>query len=259
MVKNLTATSRAESPRLNATPPPRRNSPPSSQPRVVKRRGTHADNTQVNEAEAKLLSGIEEGRFVPGQRLIVRELVHRLGYKPAVIQEALRRLESHGVVEIVKYRGATVRFLSRQDIIDIFDVMEAITILIVRNLAERNSTNRSELKSIGRQAHRFHMRSEKSTSVADYMHENAHFWNRLAELVGNPVLQNIRNMVQPLLFRLAMEGLSAVGNHDRWIENHEEIITALLDKDTARAERLALHSVRNVKDAILQLPDGAFE
>jgi DNA-binding GntR family transcriptional regulator len=218
-----------------------------------------ATGDRVGEIEIVLRRGIQEGRFAPGQRLIESELVRRLGVKRAVIKEALRRLESDGLVHIEKHRGATVKFISRREVLDIFDLMDAVCILIVRRVAARADAHRSDLDAILEHAREFRARSNHIAYVPEYMRENARFWDALSAIVGNPLLERIRLRLQPPLFRLAMRGLAVSDDRERWIESHQEIVSALMAGDAVRAEKLALESVRQVRDAILALPDSAFE
>ena len=52
----------------------------------------------------------------PGERLVEKDLAARLGVSKTPVREALAMLEADGLVEATPYRGAIVRWLSRNEI-----------------------------------------------------------------------------------------------------------------------------------------------
>jgi DNA-binding GntR family transcriptional regulator len=52
----------------------------------------------------------------PGERLVEKDLAARLGVSKTPVREALALLEADGLVEATPYRGAIVRWLSRNEI-----------------------------------------------------------------------------------------------------------------------------------------------
>ncbi|MFI0480707.1 GntR family transcriptional regulator [Actinomadura sp. 9N215] len=55
-----------------------------------------------------LRSRILDGTYVPGYRLVIKELARETGVSTIPLREALRRLQSDGVVEVVRNVGARV-------------------------------------------------------------------------------------------------------------------------------------------------------
>jgi DNA-binding GntR family transcriptional regulator len=67
-----------------------------------------------------LRTAIIEGRLAPGQRLIERELIEMTGVSRTVIREALRQLESEGVVATIPNKGPIVRELTLAEATDLY-------------------------------------------------------------------------------------------------------------------------------------------
>lgn len=65
---------------------------------------------------------ILEGVFVPGDRLVERELAQRLGVSKTPVREALKVLERRGLVASHPYRGTSVRQVDQKLVRDIFEV-----------------------------------------------------------------------------------------------------------------------------------------
>lgn len=76
-----------------------------------------------------LRTAIIEGRLAPGARLIERELIEMMGVSRTVIREALRQLESEGVVQTIPNKGPIVRQLTLDEAKDLYlirSVMEGL-------------------------------------------------------------------------------------------------------------------------------------
>ncbi len=66
------------------------------------------------------------GRFKPGERLIERELCDMMGVSRTAVREALRQLESEGLVENIAKRGPIVARITRTDAISIYEMRGVI-------------------------------------------------------------------------------------------------------------------------------------
>lgn len=214
----------------------------------------------LDAAVEQLKRDIFQGRFVPGQRLVEVDIMSHLEITRGRVRDVFKRLHAEGIVQLDRNRGASVRKASREEVFDIFEVLEEISILIIRKIGSRvgDKDMQQRLRASLNEARKFHDRSVNIIKVPEYMDENARFWGDLADLAGNPVLSEIRLRLQAPLFRLAMEGLTVRGSHEQWIARHEEIISALLDDNTGHAVRHARKSMHDVWKAILELPDSAF-
>ena len=215
---------------------------------------------ELENAVGVLRRDIHEGRFVPGQRLVETDLMKYLEDTRGRVREVFRRLEAEGLVQIDKNRGASVRKISREELANITEVLEDISILIIRKAGKRvdQNDNRERLTKTLKTARRFRADSTEIVQVSAYMDENARFWGSLADTAGNPVLSDIRIRLQSLLFRFAMQGLTIQGNREKWISWHEDIIADLLIGNVSQAVRDAKKSMANVWESILSLPDSAF-
>ena len=214
----------------------------------------------IDAAVEQLKRDILQGRFVPGQRLVEVDMMSHLDITRGRVRDVFKRLQAEGIVQLDKNRGASVRKVSREEVYNIFEVLEEVSILIIRKIGSRSEDEemRRRLRESLDAARKFRDRSVNIIRVLDYMDENARFWGDLAELAGNPVLSDIRIRLQAPLFRLAMEGLTVGGSPEQWIARHEEIISALLDSNITQAVHHARKSMHDVWKAILELPDSAF-
>src|ERR1700687_3081267 len=70
----------------------------------------------------ELRQSIIAGRLLPGARLIERELIAMMGVSWAVIREALRQLESEGLIAIIPNKGPIVRELTLAEAKDLYSI-----------------------------------------------------------------------------------------------------------------------------------------
>lgn len=85
---------------------------------------------------AALAEAIVGGRYQPGDRLVEAVLVKEFGVSHGPVRDALRILQSSGLVLISPYRGAQVSALSVREVQEIYQVRAALVGLRARWIAE---------------------------------------------------------------------------------------------------------------------------
>jgi DNA-binding GntR family transcriptional regulator len=93
--------------------------------------------TLAEKAFDTLHTAIITGQLRPGTRLPIEELAEVLEMSPMPIREAVRRLDSAGLVENIPHRGARVTELSITDLAEVVDARLALEVLAIRRAAER--------------------------------------------------------------------------------------------------------------------------
>lgn len=86
--------------------------------------------------------------LAPGDRLVETELANRLGVSKTPVREALFMLEADGLVDVAPYRGATVRWLSQNEMLEQGYLVDALEMPGYPIVVERITD--AELKEIRR-------------------------------------------------------------------------------------------------------------
>ncbi|MES2604689.1 MAG: GntR family transcriptional regulator [Pseudomonadota bacterium] len=83
---------------------------------------------------------IRVGRLVPGQRLVEADIVKETQASRGKVREALRRLETEGLVSIEEFRGASVRQLSMDEVHQIYKARMALESMAAGEFARRDDS-----------------------------------------------------------------------------------------------------------------------
>jgi DNA-binding GntR family transcriptional regulator len=88
--------------------------------------------TKLQFAYARLRDAIIRCELKPGDRLVIDDLARRFDVSIIPIREALRILESEGLVVSIAHTGTTVAPVSRQLVIEVFAILEGLETVSAR-------------------------------------------------------------------------------------------------------------------------------
>jgi DNA-binding GntR family transcriptional regulator len=181
-----------------------------------------------------LLEAIESGQLMPGARLRESELAERFAVSRTPVREALKRLETQGLVTHEPHHGVIVATLDYSQIAELYHMREvlegtaaqlaaihatAIEIDLLQQMVVRDRQFLSDPHQLARSNRIFHQQLRNSAR------------NRyLASL-----LENLRLS----LALLAVTTLSSEGRAAQSIDEHELIVARIAARDSEGAEKAA--------------------
>jgi DNA-binding GntR family transcriptional regulator len=120
-----------------------------------------AVSTYKRAAYLALRDMIVELELPPGTRLVEKDLAERLNVSKTPIREAISSLEADGLVDFAAYRGATVRWLSLNEMDEQRFLIDGIELPALQLVVERISkAELSDLAKVVRQMKRARARRE---------------------------------------------------------------------------------------------------
>lgn len=211
---------------------------------------THrALNDRVRDA---IREAITSGVYKPGDRLVEGRLAEKFGVSRNPVREALKSLDSEGIVEIIARRGAFVAKFSDDEIREVIELRAALEGMGARLAARRlNPEAAAALPEILKEGER----AAERRDTKELARLNDVFHDTLAEAGSNRFLtdfiQILRRKTHWLFF-----GISAERAVTSWTE-HAGILRAVLDGDEDMAELLASRHVANVGRDLFEEKGGA--
>lgn len=210
-------------------------------------------------AYAHIRRGIIEGVYPPGARLIESQVSAAVEASRTPVREAIRRLESEGLVVAERNRGAHVRTLDRDTIVDLYDVRARLEGYGAELAAQRATS--ADIDGLQRAACDFDTAVQRSESHGDgathaleganrSFHQSllvASRHERLPSLVAGAV-------DAPLVFQALQR--FAPQERRRSALFHHLIAEAVAARDSARAGRLLIEHILQGRDALLGALDG---
>jgi DNA-binding GntR family transcriptional regulator len=190
------------------------------------------------------------GELRAGQRIVNRTVARELNVSQTPLREALNRLASEGVVEYVPGAGAYVSTISRQELLDLYDLREHIEPFAAAQ-ASRQITEAEVLELQGlcddwlRIARAIRDDQRTAATVEEMVQWNDNeerFHAILLDASRNRWLVKITNNLRLLSFAFAVqrESPQMLGVHEAAItwRDHLRITRALLRRDAEAVELL---------------------
>ncbi|HEV8649825.1 MAG TPA: GntR family transcriptional regulator [Actinomycetes bacterium] len=184
--------------------------------------------SKADEVAAALRELIVRGDIAPGAPLRQRHLAERFGVSPTPVREALRRLESEGLVHNDVNRGSTVAKLDPKTVEESYQIRAELEGLAVRLAASKlTATDLRDARAI-------HLELGASRDLDPRRHGlNRRFHFRIYECAGSPLLMSMLR----LLWRSFPGGPRVSRPHQESTAQHAAILDALEagDADLAAA------------------------
>ncbi|WP_158689602.1 GntR family transcriptional regulator [Streptomyces niveus] len=222
---------------------------PSPRDRSTERPGMH---NQAELAYRRLRERLLSGQNDPGDRLTELDLCEELGMSRTPVREALRRLQSDGLVTSTG-RGVVVSSLSPQEMRHAMQLHGALDALAAKLAASAQRDGRlspaqlAELKDASRHAAR---NAGDGVTPADAWRANLDFHMLLARLSGNPLLEDALDRIWA---RFAIVSRTNINRRrDLSPGQHDAIVRAIVAGDPEAAEAASaahVHEAATASDA----------
>jgi DNA-binding GntR family transcriptional regulator len=168
--------------------------------------------------------------LAPGERLVIDEVARRLQVSTIPVREALLQLQAEGLIVNTPHVGATVAPLSRESIIDVFTLLEALGHVAARLVAERGRVEELErLQAIVTEMDE----AVASLHYEDWARLNTQFHLAIAVMPGLPLLRETTERVLDRWSRVRRFYFSGVLQHRMELaqREHREMLAAMRGRE----------------------------
>lgn len=205
---------------------------------------TNTVQTEIVDALRRMIFANE---LRAGERLVQDELAARLNVSRTPVREAIRQLESEGLVAIQPYKGATVTKVTSAEIKEIYQVRIAIeshaTRLAIENLTQNNI---EKLEALVREMHEKVLDNDPEGSLI----VNRRFYEYFYNLSGQSRLFDLIVQYLDLAKRFRQQHFYSDSFLYIATEYHEKLMVHIRNRETSKAVNLVSEELQSIADDI---------
>jgi DNA-binding GntR family transcriptional regulator len=200
---------------------------------------------------ARIKEAVLSCEIAPGADMREQELAKRFGVSKSPVRDALHRLQTEGLIEVLPRKGYRVKEISLEDALELYEMR----IILECACVERTVRAASDLAVLDLYKHEPATRNRR-----EWIDHNREFHIVLATLCGNNrLLEATRDIILAFdrltsasisqLQSATTKGLATFKEMDR---EHSAIIAALEERDAERAVRLMRSHIERSRTRFLE-------
>jgi len=199
------------------------------------------DGPQGNSVYRQLLDEIRCGQLNSGDRLRETELAERLAVSRTPIREAIRQLESDGIVVHVPRQGATIRILDYSEVMELYEMRAVLEGTAARLAAQAASEIEIEELEV------LNQELKEAGNSAEAQLLNRQFHAAIMDAAKNRFLVGAAITLQKTLMILGPTTLSQADRAEKATEEHLGILDAIKVRDGKLAEAAMRSHIENAQ------------
>lgn len=198
--------------------------------------------TKTDAAYGTIRSAIESGEFLPGDRVSAQTLAESFGMSSTPIREAIRLLQSEGLIGISPHQGAVVASFARDELQEVYRLRAALEPIAAGLAAQR--ANNEQLAELRRIHHLLNEVAGANPGTHDAVALNAQWHKVLAQASGSRLLEEF---VVRLWSALPVQSLWSSSRALQSISEHQAVMDALGRGDSKRSMTLMKRHLSNAR------------
>jgi GntR family transcriptional regulator, rspAB operon transcriptional repressor len=195
----------------------------------------------------ELRSLIFRGIAAPGSRLVPDAIAAQFGLSTTPVRDALQVLSMEGLVDVQPRVGVFVRDPSEQEAADVYRLKEAIEPVAAALAAERSlAEERIELQSVQKGLSVAVRRGNVAAAedAVDALHSG------IFRMTHSEVLQDAYRVLSGRVRQLRFLNMAQAGRLGTTLEQHTEIVKAVVDGDAEGSARLMRSHILDAAQAL---------
>lgn len=191
---------------------------------------------------------IAMGRYNAGDRMPERDLCEMTGVSRTLVREALRQLESEGLVQVIAHKGPVVATITAEQAEGIYQVREVLEGLAAELFAKHaNDEHQRALRAAFVDVRRAY----KSGDVITRLGSKNRFYDCLIQGSGNEALGVSLFMLNSRAMILRGRSLQMPKRSKKSLEELEQLLVALEARNSKEARKLAVYHVRQAAKTVM--------
>ncbi len=194
----------------------------------------------------KLRDEIIRGDLIPGQHLRLEEIAGRFEVSTMPVREALRELESEGLVTIFPHKRAVVTQLSSEDLQDIYEIRATLEEMATRLAVPQLTEN--TLKQLETVVEQINSHLGELVILVELNHN---FHNTLYAASGRKHLCELTSMLRLRTQHYLHAFITSLGGMPQAQDEHRAILRACKLGDAEEAASIVFEHVSKVGQSII--------
>lgn len=196
--------------------------------------------------EEKILSG----EYKIGEQITENRISAELGVSRTPVREALMMLERDGLIDLIPNKGAVVRGISPNDLIDIYEIRKRL-----EGLAASLAALRIDKKGIDELAEivdlsDFYIKKGDTEKIKKL---DSEFHSCIYRYSGSRMLEKVLSDLHRSIGSYRKMSLEIPGRIEKSVMEHREIFNAIKDGDQKKSDDFMSHHVGAALDNLLSL------
>lgn len=183
--------------------------------------------------------------YKQGTPLVERNLCKEIDISRTPVREALNRLASEGLVEVIPGIGTLVARLSYTNMVELFDVREMVEINVVKLFIERKSE--PSLTALKKTFSKL-KKAYDERNISDFMEYDTQFHAILLKGSKHKLYSHIMNMIVDQIEMLGVLAVDDDGVLEKSIKEHEQLLEAIDASEIETAQKIMCEHIRNARD-----------
>ena len=183
--------------------------------------------TLVDRAAEAIIAAAASGLLLPGDRVVEAEVARSLGISRVPVREALRMLESQGIVTNEPYKGLRLMRVDADHLKNVLTVRVALESAAVQEILSRRDGRRELVKRLTGRLHEME-NSVKSDAAYLFASADTNFHRELCMLSRNEVLCRMwEQIARQLTIYVGLSTLTK--DREGIVDEHRRLISVLAD------------------------------
>lgn len=203
----------------------------------------------------RLKQDIISGRCSEGTRLVEAELAEQMQVSRTPVREAIRKLESDGLVEALPRRGVVVTSLKASDIIEIYRIRQALEVLAFQAASERITDEELAAVHLCLERSKIHLAEGNCQAFYD---DSESFTDLMVLACKMPRVIQLIDTYRVQLRRFRRVTLSRPLRQKQALEEHLAIFGAVTARDVERVGYLVRDHLDHALEVFWKSHGGSF-
>ena len=189
---------------------------------------------------------IIDRQIPPGVKLVERDLCDEFGVSRSIVRDVLADLESQGLVEKKPNRGRIVRMVDQGSLFEILEIREVLEGLAARSAAE--NTRSEDWLDLQEEFGQPCEEIVQNLEFEKYLDLITRFRKRMVEAAQNEELSKLIDSIYAKIRIVQRRVIILPGRIEKGMQEHREVLNALINGDPDEAERLKRINIRSARE-----------